>query len=121
MMTTFFGAVLIIMLFMVFVKEKRGLTKATIRPAILIVFLLLVYLLVQEWVSYKSIHLEGWEGTTREVMQQKDYYFAYVYLLPLNLWIHTCFMILFWWFMRTLSREAIMVSDGELQLGVTAD
>lgn len=93
------------MFFLLFVKEKKKWTERTKKPFLWITADALLYAAALLGIYSEIDRMTRRIGTTEENITKIDYYYAYGFVLPINVWTYTFFMIMLWWLMRTLYDE----------------
>lgn len=97
-----FGVFLTVMLFLLFVKGKKKWTERVKKPLLWITADALLYAAALLGIYSEIDRMTRLIGTTEENITKIDYFYAYGFVLPINVWTYTFFMIMLWWLMRTL-------------------
>lgn len=100
-----FGISLTVVLFLLLVKGKIKWTKLVMKPILCILMDALAYAGALIAIYSAIDRMTMLIGTTTENIYKIDYYFAYGFILPINVWTYTFLMIMLWWLMRTLYVE----------------
>ncbi len=97
-----FGIFLTVALFLLFVKGKKKWTERVKKPFLWITADALLYAAALLGIYSEIDRMTRLIGTTEENITKIDYFYAYGFVLPINVWTYTFFMIMLWWLMRTL-------------------
>ena len=97
-----FGIFLTVALFLLFVKGKKKWTERVKKPFLWITADALLYAAALLGIYSEIDRMTRLIGTTEENITKIDYFYAYGFVLPVNVWTYTFFMIMLWWLMRTL-------------------
>lgn len=100
-----FGILLIVFLFLVVAKRRVSFSKKSVRaPFCTVIAILVGYVAVIGSYLYK-IQIETKEYNRTEVeICSLDHYFG-MKILDINVWFYVIFYIVFWWFMRRLTKS----------------
>lgn len=111
-----FGVFLTVVLFLLFVKGKKKWTKLVLKPILWILVDILIYAGSLIGVYSEIDQMTKLIGTTEENIYKIDYYFAYGFILPINVWTYTFLMIILWWLMRSLyvQEDVEEITDGNI-------
>ena len=102
LLSDIFGVFLTVMLFLLFVKGKKKWTERVKKPFLWITADALLYAAALLGIYSEIDRMTRLIGTTEENITKIDYFYAYGFVLPINVWTYTFFMIMLWWLMRTL-------------------
>ncbi|GFI04233.1 hypothetical protein IMSAG025_01334 [Muribaculaceae bacterium] len=97
-----FGIFLTVALFLLFVKGKKKWTERVKKPFLWIIADALLYAAALLGIYSEIDRMTRLIETTEENITKIDYFYAYGFVLPINVWTYTFFMIMLWWLMRTL-------------------
>lgn len=96
-----FGSFLIVILFLVYVKERKGWNKHSVMPSIFIFAEIAVYICGLTRLFYEEKCKIELMGTGEKILYQIDYYYALA-IVAFNWLTYPFFIISLWWFIRTL-------------------